>query len=109
MKLLSPAKHPLTSIVTDTFCLRLILAMLYRAGLDAMDETSPYAREAQGFLNGEFALLALQVLQSGSSRDIDLGDTSDYLSHYKSASNHRKLQARSSNKKRCHTRWFFNG
>jgi hypothetical protein len=78
--------------------------MLYRAGLDAMDDKSLHACEARDFLNSEFAMLALQVIRSPDSRDIDFGDTSDYLGHYQRVSKQRMLQARSPRKKRNHSR-----
>ncbi len=98
------AKQSVVPLVSDAFCLRLALAMLYRAGLDAMDEKSLYACEAQDFLNSEFAMLAVKVIQSTSSRDIDFGDTSDYLGHYQRVSKQRMMQARSPKKKRNHSR-----
>jgi len=78
--------------------------MLYRAGLDAMDKKSLYACEARDFLNSEFAMLAQKVIQSPDSRDIDFGDTSDYLGHYQRVSKQRMMQARSPKKKRIRSR-----
>jgi hypothetical protein len=75
-----PERRAVTDI-NDAFCLRLTVAVLYRAGLDAMDEQSSLAGEAREFLDSDFALLALQVLQSPGTRDIDWGDVSDYVGH----------------------------
>lgn len=65
--------------VTETFCLRVTVAMLYRAGLDTMDRADTVATEAREFLDSDFAMLALQVLQSREARNFDWGDVSDYL------------------------------
>lgn len=83
--------HSEMPFFSDAFCLRLTLAMLYRAGLDAMDDQSSHANEAKEFLNSDFAMLALTVLQSKSTRDIDFGDISDYLGHYQRLSKQRKV------------------
>ena len=50
-------KQTVVPLENDAFCLRLALAMLYRAGLDAMDEMPTYACEAQGFPNSELGAL----------------------------------------------------
>jgi hypothetical protein len=91
-------KPPTPPCVSDTFCLRLTLAMLYRAGLDAMDELSPYAAEAREFLNSEFAALARQVLQAKSSRDYKFSEASDYWGHFQRVSKQRNLRAQSAEK-----------
>ena len=42
----------------DAFYLRLTLAILYRAGLDAANKRSPHCAEAREFLNSDFARFA---------------------------------------------------
>lgn len=98
MTLRSTAHPTYRARVTDTFCFRLTLAILYRAGLDALDETSFEGSEAREFLKSDFARLALKVLLSSAARDIDFGDTSDYLGHFQRISTQRNRKSRPANK-----------
>ncbi len=88
---MTPAKPSTNSRkrLTDAFCLRLTLAILYRAGLDALDTASFEACEAREFLKSDFAQLAHKVLLSRAAQDVDFGDTSDYLGQFRRMSSHR--------------------
>jgi hypothetical protein len=99
MMLLSSPKPTSKPRLPDAFCLRLTLAILYRAGLDALDETSLDSCEAQEFLRSDFALLARKVLLSKAARDIDFGETSDYLGQYLRISKHQSQMSVSYQKK----------
>ena len=63
----------------DSFCIRLTIAMLYRAGLDTMDHDCALATEAQDFLQSGFASLALQILHTETVNGSGWGNVSDYL------------------------------